>query len=187
MGLLNELGIWTIQTIIQYKKLLYLHKLVHYPESYIAKQVLLAQIEKPGPTWWNSILQIGQEIGQEINLENISKISKYSWKKQIKEKLQNYHLKNLKNWTITSKKCKNMNPKGKIQDYLIHLNRDEARAILLERLGMTKVRSNYKNMFNSTICQKCNVEEETTIHLIKCQLDGVPIFIPCGFNLHTLR
>ena len=174
MGLLNELGMWTVQTIIQYKKMLYLHKLINYPDTNTAKQVLLTQIDKPGPTWWKSILLIGEKIGQEIDIEKISKLSKNQWKKEIREKLQNHHVNNLKEWVKTSKKCKNINPKGKIQDYIIQLNRDEARAILLERLGMTKVRTNYKNMFNSTICQKCKIEEETTLHLIKCQLDGAP-------------
>ena len=69
-----------------------------------------------------------------------------------------------------------MNPAGKIQNYILQLNRDEARAILLERLGMTKVKSNYKNMYNSTKCRKCNIREETTLHLIKCQLDGAPAY-----------
>ena len=69
-----------------------------------------------------------------------------------------------------------MNPKGKLQEYINLLSKNEARAILLERLGMTKVKANYKNMHQSPICEKCYLEEETTIHLIRCQLDEAPAY-----------
>ena len=176
LGLINELGIWTVEINIYYKKLLYLHKLIHYPDNYIAKQVLLTQINKPGPTWWKSILQIGELIGQEIDCEKISKLSKDQWKKQVKEKLQEHHVSNLQEWVKNSKKCNKMNPKGKLQEYINLLSKNEARAILLERLGMTKVKANYKNMHQSPICEKCYLEEETTIHLIRCQLDEAPAY-----------
>ena len=176
LGMINELGMWTIQTTINYKKLLYLHKLIHYPDTYIAKQVLLTQMEKPGPTWWRSILQIGEQIGQEINQEKIAKMSKFQWKNEIKQKLQAHHVKNLQEWVKNSKKCKKMKPQGKLQEYIKILGKDQARALLLERLGMTKVKANYKNMYQSTLCDKCHCEEETTIHLIRCQLDEAPAF-----------
>ena len=79
-----------------------------------------------------------------------------------------------------------MNPTGKIQNYIIQLSRDEARAILLERLGMTKVRCNYKNMFKTTICQKCFSEEETTLHLINCHLDGAPAYTETVKNFDNI-
>ena len=60
--------------------------------------------------------------------------------------------------------------------YIKLLGRDETRAIILERLGLTKVKENYKNMHQSILCEKCNSEEETTIHLIRCQLDEAPAF-----------
>ena len=140
MGLLNELGMWTVQITIFYKKLLYLHKLIHYPDTNIAKQVLQTQIDKPGPTWWKSILEIGEAIGQIIDQEKISNMSKSQWKNEVKKNLQNFHVNKLQEWVKNSKKCKKMNPRGKLQEYIKILNRDEARAILLERLGMTKVR-----------------------------------------------
>ena len=47
-----------------------------------------------------------------------------------------------------------MNPHGKLQKYIKILNRDEARAILLERLGMTKVRSNYQKQVQVHLMSK---------------------------------
>ena len=40
--------------------------------------------------------------------------------------------------------------------------------ILKARLGMTEVKSNYKNMFTDTCCRKCKLEEETLYHVLKC-------------------
>ena len=177
---------WTIQITIYYRKLLYLHKLVNYPENYIAKQVLLSQIDKPGPTWWKSILNIGDLIGQEIDRTKIAKMSKDQWKKEIKLKLQAHHVGNLQEWVKDSKKCKKMNPQGKLQAYIKLLNKNEARAILIERLGMTKVKANYQNMHKSTTCEKCHKEAETTIHLIRCQLDEAPAFKETVLNFENI-
>ena len=88
LGMMNELGMLTIPTTINFKKLLYLHKLIHYLDTSIAKQVLFTQLEKPGPTWWISILQIRQQIGKEIFQKKIAKMSKFQWKNKIKQKLQ---------------------------------------------------------------------------------------------------
>ena len=56
------------------------------------------------------------------------------------------------------------------------MGKDQAKAVLLDRLGVTKVEANYKNMPHSTICEKCYGVEKTKIHLIRCQLDEAPAF-----------
>ena len=106
MGLLNELGMWTVQITIFYKKLLYLHKLIHYPDTNIAKQVLQTQIDKPGPTWWKSILEIGEAIGQIIDQEKISNMSKSQWKNEVKKISRTFMLTNSRNGSKTQKNAR---------------------------------------------------------------------------------
>ena len=121
-GLLNELGMWNIETIILYKKLLYFHKIINYPEDNITKKVLLNQIDKPGPTWYSSLTENTKKLNITLDIGEIQKTSKYTWKKEIKRKLASFQSQIFTTWVKTSKKCKYMVPTEKMQTYSCVLN-----------------------------------------------------------------
>ena len=73
----------------------------------------------------------------------------------------------------TSKKYGKMNGQVNMKKYCIKLNQTEATTLLKARLGMTKIRTNYKNMYDTTICPVCNKENETLEHLLKCNTEEI--------------
>ena len=76
----SELGIWTVQNQIAFKKLMFLHRVLNLKNN-ITRQVLLEQIPMPGPTWLSETQQVLEMININENLEEIQSKSKYSWKK----------------------------------------------------------------------------------------------------------
>ena len=173
-GLLNELGIWNIQTMILFKKLMYLHKISNYPEENLTRKVLMSQINQPGTTWFNSLDEESKNLNIKLDLEKIQQISKYTWKKEVKEKLTIHQSKIFMNWSKTSKKCAYMQPTEKIQNYLIMTSKENSITILKERLKMTDVRANYKNKYSETSCRICHQVEETSKHLLACYYKDDP-------------
>ena len=167
-GLRNELGMWDIQTIIIFKKLMFLHKVANYDEKNLTKQVLLSQMHHPGTTWISSLTEICKNININIEMKNLQKISKETWKKEVKLKLNQLQKEIFTTWVKTSKKCHHIEATNSIQKYLVILNKENAITILKERLGMTDVKANYKNKYSDTKCRICHLEEETSQHLMKC-------------------
>ena len=167
-ALRNELGICDIKTAIFNKKLMYLHKIINYPENNLTRKVLFSQMQQPGKTWWSSLTEMCTEINLEFTIEDLTNTSKYQWKKQVKAKLHKYQEQIFNEWTKTSTKCQYMKPSAKMQEYLCQLNKGEAMTILKERTRMTLVKTNYKNMYDNTLCRLCQVADETTLHLIQC-------------------
>ena len=173
-GLLNELGMWNIETIILSKKLMYFHKIINYPDDNLTKIVLLNQIKQPGITWYCSLVENSKKLNIQLDIDEIQKISKYTWKREVKEKLTIHQKQIFTEWVKTSKKCKNMKPSEKIQKYLIMTTKGNAITILKERLKMTDIKTNYKNKYNETSCRICHQAEETTSHLLNCHYKEDP-------------
>ena len=167
-GLLNELGMWDIQTIIISKKLMFLHKVLNYDDKNLTKQVLLNQMHQPGTTWISSLEETCKNINIKIEIDNLQKLPKEAWKKEVKQKLNEYQNKGFTTWAKSSKKCHHMEATNSIQKYLVTMNKENAMTILKERLGMTDVKANYRNKYIDTRCRICHEEEETSQHLMKC-------------------
>ena len=177
-ALLNELGMWNINTIIIKKKLTYLHKVLNYPKENLTRQVLINQMNQPGGTWWSSVKETAQEIDINIDQDKLQNTSKYSWRKEIKEKLTQYQKSLFENWKTSSKKCNNLQASSSIQKYITYLNKEQAITILKERLKMTNVKAYYKNMYNDKNCRICQEKEENTQHLLECHYKNQPEKLP---------
>ena len=167
-ALRNELGIWDIKTTIYGKQLMYLHKILNYPENNLTRQVLFNQMKQPGNTWWSSLIETCKQINMQFTIEDIMKISKFKWKKQVNEKLLKHQDIIFNEWVKTSTKCQKMKFSPKMQGYLSQLNKKEAMTILKERTGMTSVKVNYKNMYTDLLCRMCHQADETIQHLMQC-------------------
>ena len=104
------------------------------------------------------------------NFTEIQVLSKYKWEKIINKKLWEHENEELKDWIKGSTKCKKIkNPSMNRKLYTEKLIPEEAMTILEARLGMTKVKANYKNMHSNTLCDLCKNETEDLKHLITCQ------------------
>ena len=135
-------------------------------------------MNQPGGTWWLSVKEIAQEIDINIDQDKLQTTSKYSWRKALKEKLTEYQKSLFENWKKSSKKCKNLEASESIQKYITYLNKEQAIAILKERLKMTNVKAYYKNMYQDKNCRICDKKEENTQHLLECVFKNDPEKLP---------
>ena len=170
IGLRSEISIMSMKNIIRKKKLLYLQRTLKQSTKNITRKILMEQTKMPEKTWVEEIQQMLNELGIYENYKEIEELSKYKWKKIINKKLWEQENKELNEWIKTSTKCKKIkNPSMNRKPYIEKLKPEEAMTILTARLGMTRVKSNYKNMYNNTICDLCKTENEDLEHLLTCK------------------
>ena len=168
-GLVNELGMMTIENRINMRKLIFLHKILNKGEDNLAKRVLKAQIEEPGKTWVSSIKELLDEIEISETMEEIADIGKSKWRSMVAKRIWKREQLSYYEWADNSKKCSLMRlDKIKIKDYIEELAYEEARIVMQVRLGMVDVKTNFKNKHKDTKCRNCQTEEENTEHFIEC-------------------
>ena len=165
----SELGIWSIESQLMYKKLSYLHRLLNLDNN-VTKQVLLEQMNLPGPTWVREVESILITLNINKSHEDIKTCSKYQWKNEVKTAIIKFELSELQKVKMTSKKGQLLALDSiKTKNYLVNLNQTEATTILKIRTGMINVRCNYKFRYKDLQCQMCRKVEETTNHFLTCQ------------------
>ena len=167
-GLRAELGIVSIESAISKKKLMFLHRVLNQPENNITKRVLLEQRKLPGETWLNTTLALCQKLNLSDNLEEIEGTSKESWKREVMKAINTSEEKSIDEWVKQSKKYNSETVNITKKDYINYLPPALAMTILKARLGMTEVKSNYKNMYTDTKCRKCHKIEEDLKHILQC-------------------
>ena len=170
IGLLTEIGIPSLEEIIDRRKLMFLYRLENQDESKLTHQVYKEQKVMPERNWATEIEEI--LIKYQINNNNIKSMKKTEWKREIDTKLNEWRMKTRKEWLKGSKKCNHMiddNQQRKF--YLEELPTTQAKTILMERLNMTKVKDNFHHDNEKPNCPLCQDEEkEDSIHLLKCPL-----------------
>ena len=166
-----ELGVWSVRRQIMKRKLMYLHKLINYPEENLTRRILMEQTTMPSPTWISKLQLESLTTGISIDLEELKSIGKEKWVKTINEAMQKAEDQDLVEFRKTSKKYGDMQGTVKAKEY-IKMSTEESMNILKLRLGMTAAKANYHNMYNETSCRRCKKENETAEHLIKCNMDN---------------
>ena len=99
-----ELGIYSIESVISRKRLMFLHRVLNQPDENITKKVLLQQINLPEETWLSNTLILCEKVGLCHDLETIENTPKYKWRKLVNVAIENVELDKLREWTICSKK-----------------------------------------------------------------------------------
>ena len=169
MGLINELGILSIKNEIIKRKINFLHSIVN-GKSKILKEILNQQIELPGPTWIFNLKNTMNEMNMSSNFQEIEQISKYTMKKLIKNKIWQKQQNELQTYIENSHKCNKLKTNIlKPKKYLIELNPADAKTILLARLRMINIKTNFKNKYDDLRCTFCSENDETLQHLIICR------------------
>ena len=168
MGLLHELKLPTVKARIAIKKLMYFHKLLKNKES-LAYLVLKEQENLPSNNFLKEIKEMLENYNITNNTDEIESMTKRSWKNIVLKAVKTIDQEAIKNWCQNSSKCKNLTD-GKT-NYIEEIDSPRAKIILMEKLNMTNVKSNYHGSYNpddKLQCSLCNQEEETTYHLLQC-------------------
>ena len=168
-GLLNELGLLSIENEIIKKKIIYLHHILT-GKNQILLNVLMEQLKIPGNTWIENCFQEMKKIEITTDLDEIRSMSKYKIKKIVKKKMWEKQKKELINFMIESKKCSKLKINvGNPKKYISELSSHDAKTILMARLKMTNLKSNFKNLYTGKIkCTYCKEQDETLQHIIEC-------------------
>ena len=166
-GILNETGIWPLQMVVNYHRLMLYQSMIDSEDSRLGRKVIKEQKENEWG-WFKETKKIVQnlEIDNEW-LENDKKIrdQKSTWKKEVKKKI-NLKIESLERTKREeSRKMRHqVNQKFERKKYLQEMGVQEATKTVRRRLGMCDIGNNMgKN-------RKCTCgEKETTEHVLKCQ------------------
>ena len=165
-GLLNELGIWPLQDILNYKKLMLLQNLITSDDSRLTKKLIEHQKNfQVEASWYVNVKNIANEYEIDIDDENNLEI-KQRWKKYIKEKILKNIITRSERKTESMKKLRHqMKQSFSMQAYIKETNICRVKDLIKCKLEMLDIGGNHGN--NRT-CYGCNRSEETTEHIINC-------------------
>ena len=174
-GILGETGIWPYRFVVLYKKLMYLHHLVHSNDGRKSKNIVTKQeekrtIENDHNTWLGELHSRVQTMNINTNIQSIKNKTKSTWKQEVKKKLQKAIEKKYREETASKTKLRFQRDKtfGK-EEYIEKCDAGMCQKIMNLRLNMVDCKMNFKNANEDTNCLTCNHSEETTEHLYECE------------------
>ena len=167
MGLLYELKLLTIKASINQRKLMYFHKLTNAEKS-LASSILKQQESIQSNHFLKEIKQNLQYYNINYDINEIKEMSKENWKKQVHTAIAEIDTLEIKEHCRNSSKCRNLTNTTDNRDYIDQIDSKSAKIILLEKLNMTDVKTNYKGSYTSYECRLCGKEREDTTHLLNC-------------------
>ena len=169
-GILMETGSWPYSYVVIYKRLMYFHHILHSDERRIIRQILLNQMAGigKGKTWFKHGVE-GWLIKLELpkSVEEILKIKKSTWKKNLKEKIENEVVEEMKQHRERMKKLR-FTKQFKRQEYIEKCSMKKVKKIMKLRLNMIELKDNFKGKYEDKICPACRMENETTEHVMIC-------------------
>ena len=166
MPLLMEMGMWTMNYRIQYRKMMLYHNLIHSDSERMARRMIIYQREENRiGTWANGVIKSIKQAGIEMKPEDVIKSK---WKREVKAQLGKMNEKEVR------EKCKEQR-KGRTicdgkwgkKDYM-EMQIGEAREIMKTRLHMMPLPCNYGGSDDG--CPLCNVSGKVdTEHYLRCE------------------
>ena len=96
-------------------------------------------------------------------------MSKEQWKNIIYTAINETDTTEIMEICQKSSKCKNLTNTAENREYIENIDSKSAKIILLEKLKMTDVKTNYKGSYTTYNCRLCGKEEENTTHLLNCK------------------
>ena len=168
-----ELNCIPIRFIIMSRRLNFLHYILNEEESSLIFNFFLAQLEQPSrQDWCHTVTEDLKTLKMNLKLSEIRKLTKATFKKMVKDKIEEEALKYLNDIKARHSKVRHIeHTKMKMQDYLRPedtISIDEAKFLFQLRTRMLDVRKNYEGKYKDLMCPVCNLVEDTQPHLIEC-------------------
>ena len=153
---------------------MYLHHISRRPKDELIRRFFEAQkLKESEGDWTETVFENLKEIGLKISFDEIAMMTKKKYKKLIKKQIAQKTFNDLKTLKQTHTKMENTEyEKFEVQEYLranSGLANNEKHLLVSLRTRMTKVRKNYKNMYEDHLCQLCKAEEDDQSHLFRCE------------------
>ena len=171
IGLLNEVGMWRIEERIMYRKIMLYHNIYNSPRSRLVKRIIDEQMEEEEEdTFYSNVKEMAMKL--DLQMETIGGLTKSRLKVLVKKKIEDRMVKIIKESENMTKLrfvdcCEELTRK----EYIRKMKGSEAIKALKTRLNMIPIYGNYKgDVTLPRLCSHCNQEEDTTEHLVSCEV-----------------
>ena len=168
-----ELGVLPIRYEIHKRQLGFLHHILHLDEDDPVYQLYLNMKALPAQSnWYNEIKELAINYGICIDEEAVRSVSKETFKRSIKEHIEEFAFQKLQAECSSKKKTSNLVFTClKPQPYLSRLYPNQARTILQCRAKSLRIKDHQPYLFRNNHCRWCNLDVETVSHLKNCGWD----------------
>ena len=168
-----EFGIMPIKFIVKTRRLLYYWHILQRKKDELISRFYSAQKYSPSDgDWVNQIEKDKADIELELSEAEIKSMSKYRFKKLVKQKVERLAILNLE--ARKKQKSVKLNIKTfKPQGYILskNLSISEVQTLYKIRNSMVDVKENFKSSNNENmLCRLCSTFSETQQHLLDCSL-----------------
>ena len=161
-GILAELGMWSMDLIILYKKLMLLHNIENTKGERLAKKIVEEQKRnKYEGDWYGGMKGMMQRCNVKVDMESIRE-SKSKWKRRVKKEMEEKMIRRVER-EKDKRKMRFIKEYGR-KEY-IKMKPEQVRLIMRGKMNMIPVRDNYGERGE---CRLCGKGEETTEHVFKC-------------------
>ena len=164
IAFLSEIGILPAKKQILIKKINLYHTLKTSDDKRVAKKVLEQQeaSEKEG-SWY---VELKNEV-MKYDMAEVLEIGKT--KKEVKKKVNETFKKQIEmDLSKAGTKSRFVKQFGE-KRYLAELGKSDTKTYIDIRLNMTKLKMNFKSSEYDLKCRGCQMENETTEHVVKCR------------------
>ena len=161
-----------IKFIVKTRRLLYYWHILQRKKDELITRFYSAQKYSPSDgDWVYQIEKDKADIKLELSEAEIQSMSKYQFKKMVKQKIENLAIQNLE--SRKKQKSNKLNIKTfKPQDYIIskNLSKTEVQTLYKIRNSMVDVKENFKSNYENMLCRLCFIFRENQQHLLDCSI-----------------
>ena len=168
-----ETGSIPIRFILSCRRMIYLQTILKRSNLELTKRIYMKQKESPTKgDFYCMVVKDFEMIGKTLDETEIMNTSKYSYKKEIKQKIRNAALSYLTEKQQKHSKIRNIKyEKLTTQEYLTSslFRNNEVNLLFALRSRCIECKANFRNKHDDIACQLCFEEEENQQHLLKCK------------------
>ena len=173
-----ELGIEPLRYIIMRRRLIYLQHILKQKETSLVKNFFKTQLSTlQKKDWGTTVKEDLKHLKIEIPIEEIEYLPKATYIKLIKKKIYQKSFEYLldRRNTRNGKGMEMSYEKLEMQNYLssqdIEITNHERKLIFQLRTSMNfKIKSHFRRMHESVLCEGCHLEESNTKHTLQCNI-----------------
>ena len=179
IGLLNEVGMWSVEMHLVYRKIIFYHSIMNSDNKRLCKRILIEQESMDDEdTFFMDVKSMATSIG--LHIDTILKSSKEVLKKILKVRINDMMLKSV-DQSLHMKKLRFVRRPQKFErkKYLSEMDGKAAMQVIRTRLNMLPIYGNFKgDVTLPRLCPWCEEADDTTEHILTCKEFGVCKFEP---------
>ena len=172
-AMIMETGLWAFKERLKYVTMMLYHEIMNSDNNRKSKEVIENQIlyNRVTNTIYGKVISIGKETNIDVSV--VTAVSKSKWKKLCKDKIIEVMIKRLRHEMENKTKSRFVqNDRWEKKKYIEQLDGWIAIDVLKIRLNMWPLKMNYKKSNEEEyLCPKCNLQNDTTEHIVSCYSD----------------